>query len=164
MGHPKKSRKTWKRPKKPYDKDRLVREKKVLKDFGLRRKREIWRAESMLRSFRRRSRELLSHPNEKKQKELFDRLNKLGMKAEKLDDVLLLRLEDILSRRLQTVVYKKGLAKTLKEARQFIVHRHVLIKDKRVWYPSLLVLADEEAEIHLDETIRSQKLSNPESV
>lgn len=118
----------------------------------------------MLRSFRRRSRELLSHPNEKKQKELFDRLNKLGMKAEKLDDVLLLRLEDILSRRLQTVVYKKGLAKTLKEARQFIVHRHVLIKDKRVWYPSLLVLADEEAEIHLDETIRSQKLSNPESV
>ncbi len=164
MGHPRKSRKTWKRPKRPYDKDRLIREKKVLKDFGLRRKREIWKAESMLRSFRRRARELLAQPDEKRQKELFDKVNKLGMKVEKLDDVLVLKLDSILSRRLQTVVYKKGLAKTLKEARQFIVHRHVLIKDKKVWYPNYLVLADEEGDISLDETIRSQKLSNPETV
>jgi len=159
MGHPKRSRKTFKRPKKPYDKERLTREKKILKEFGLRRKREIWKAESLLRNFRRRARELLANPDEKKQKELFERLKKMGFAAEKLDDVLLLKLENILSRRLQTVVYKKGLAKSLKESRQMIVHRHVLIDDRKVWYPNYIVAADEEAKIGLDEKMRNQRIS-----
>ena len=164
MGHPKKSRKILKRPKRPYDKERITREKKVLKEFGLRRKKEIWRAESLLRDFRRRARELLAKPDEKKQKELFDRLNKLGFSVQSLDNVLSLKLESVLSRRLQTVVYKRGLAKTLKEARQMIVHRHVLINDKKVWYPNYLVQVDEESNVHLDEKMKSVKLSDPNSV
>src|SRR3989338_1726955 len=104
MGQPKKKRKQVKRPKRPYDKERFVKEEKIMKEFGLRRKRELWKAESLLRNFRRRARELLANPDEKKQKELFERLKKMGFAAEKLDDVLLLKLENILSRRLQTVV------------------------------------------------------------
>ncbi|MBI5332077.1 MAG: 30S ribosomal protein S4 [Candidatus Aenigmarchaeota archaeon] len=158
MGQPKKARKQFKRPKKPYDKDRFVKEKKIIKDFGLRRKRELWKAEGLLRNFRRRSRELLAKPDEKKQKELFDRLNKLGFKTEKLDDVLSMKIEDFLARRLQTIVYKKGLAKTLKEARQFITHRHVLINNKKIWYPSFIVMPEEENNIQLVEHMRKQQL------
>ncbi|MFH0836690.1 MAG: 30S ribosomal protein S4 [Candidatus Aenigmatarchaeota archaeon] len=158
MGHPKKPRKQFKRPKRPYDKERFAREKKVIKDFGLRRKRELWKAEGQLRDFRRRSRELLAKPDDKKQKELFDRLNKLGFKTEKLDDVLTMKIEDFLARRLQTIVFKKGLAKTLKESRQLITHRHVLINNKRVWYPSFIVMPDEEGSIELAEHIKKVQL------
>src|SRR3989338_732981 len=145
MGHPKKSRRMYKRPKRPYDKERITKEKKILKEFGLRRKKEVWRAESLLRNFRRRAQSLLARSDDQKQKELFDRLNKLGLKVEKLDDVLILDLEHILARRLQTIVYKKGLAKTIKEARQLIVHRHVIVDDRKIWYPSYLVTAEKEA-------------------
>lgn len=160
MGHPKKSRKQFKRPKRPYDKERFVKEEKIMKEFGLRRKRELWKAESLLRNFRRRARELLANPDEKKQKELFDRLNKLGFKTEKLDDVLSMRLETFLARRLQTIVYRKGLARTLKESRQFITHRHVMINNKKVWYPSFIVMPDEENSIQLTEHVRKQQLEN----
>ena len=111
-----------------------------------------------------RARELLGNPDEKSQNEMFNRLNKLGLKVDKLDDVLLLNLSSVLSRRLQTVVYKKGLAKTLKESRQLIAHRHVMVDKKKIWYPSYLVPAEKEASVELDDTMRNQKLSNPESV
>ena len=131
MGQPKKSRRRYSRPKRPYDKERIVREKKILKDFGLRRKHEIWKAENKLRNFRRRARELLAEKDDTGKKELFDKLNSIGFRVEKLDDVLDLKLEDILSRRLQTFVFKKGLANTLKQARQLIVHRHVIVGDRK---------------------------------
>ena len=150
----------YKRPKRPYDKERITKEKKILKEFGLRRKKEVWRAESLLRNFRRRAQSLLARSDDQKQKELFDRLNKLGLKVEKLDDVLILDLEHILARRLQTIVYKKGLAKTIKEARQLIVHRHVIVDDRKIWYPSYLVTAEKEANISLDEGMRSQKIAD----
>jgi len=155
MGHPKKQRKKYETPLKPYDKDRIEKEKKIKKDFGLRKKQELWRAESILRTIRRRARALQSKKDMKKEKELLDHLYKLNLvkKDSTIDDVLSLTIEDILSRRLQTIVFKKGLAKTPKQARQLIVHGHVLVNDRKIPYPGYFVNRDEENNIKLDSKI-----------
>ncbi len=149
MGHPKKQRKKYDSPLRPWNKTRIESEKKILDEFGLRRKHEIWRAESILRNFRRRARELLAKKNERQEKELFEKLNRMGISCSKLDDVLGVRLENILSRRLQTVVYKKGIAHTPRHARQLIVHGHVLIGERKITWPSYIVNRGEEESISL---------------
>jgi len=154
MGHPKQHRKTWERPKRPYDKDRIEREKKLISEFGLKRKKEIWKAESILRNFRRRARELLGKPDEKKQKELFEKLNKRGFSVRSLEDVLEIKIEQVLSRRLQTLLFKKGLANTPNQARQLIVHRHILVNGKKIRWPSYLVSVDEESAIEISPKVK----------
>ncbi len=160
MGHPKKLRKKYETPKKPYDKERLAEEKKLVKDYGLKNKRELWRAESMLRNFRRIARELQGKKDEVKEKELINKLVKFGLVAPKatLDDVLELKESDILERRLQTIVFKRALAKTIKEARQYITHGHVYINKRKVWWPSYLVPVSEETKIELDPKIKSNQI------
>ena len=120
MGHPKKQRKKYSSPKEPFNKDRIEREKNLEKEFGLRRKHEIRRIEAVLRNFRRRARDLQAKPDEKKKKELFEKLSKLGLieKDAQLDDVLGIKAETILSRRLQTIVYKKSLTNSIKQSRK----------------------------------------------
>src|SRR3989338_8915516 len=144
MGQPKKFKKKYERPKKPYDKERIERERKVLNNFGLRRKKEIWRAEGIVRDFRRRARELQARKDERAEKELLEKLYKIGMRCEKLDDVLQIDLDEILSRRLQTIVFKKGFANSMKHARQLIVHGHIMINDRKVFWPSYIVEKDNE--------------------
>jgi len=152
MGHPKKQRKKYESPLKPYDKDRIEREKRIKKEFGLRKKRDIWRAVSVLRTIRRRARALQAKKDKIKEKELLDHLYKLNLirKDSTIDDVLGLSVEDILNRRLQTIVYKKGLARTAKHARQLIVHNHVLVNNRKIAYPSYFVTKEEENNIKLD--------------
>ena len=147
MGHPKKQRKKYETPFRPWDKSRLAAEKGLLKEFGLRRKRELWRAEAILRNFRRRARELLGSPDAKRGKELMDKLQKLGIKCSTLDEVLGITINDILSRRLQTLVHKKGMATSIGHARQMIVHGHIAISRRRIKYPSYLVPVGEEPAI-----------------
>ena len=145
-------KKKYETPKKPWDKARIEEEKKLMKKYGLRRKREIWRAEAILRKYRRMARDLNATKNEEKTKQLIEKLYKLGILKSKdatLDDVLGLTVEDILERRLQTIVYRKGFANTPKQARQFIVHGHVFIKGRRVVFPSYLVPRDEEDKIEV---------------
>jgi len=151
MGDPKKQRKKYETPLRPWDQKRIEEEIEIIKKYGLRRKNEIYRAESILRNFRRRARELAARKNEKQEKELIEKLNKLGIieKDASLDDVLELKLEDILNRRLQTIVFKKGLAKTPKQARQFIVHGHVKVDKVKIKWPSFLVPKKFEKDIQL---------------
>jgi small subunit ribosomal protein S4 len=149
MGQPKKFKKKYERPKKPWDKERIESEKKIRENYGLRRKKEIWRAEGIIREFRRRARELQAKKDEKKEKELLERLNKIGIGVKRLDDVLNVTLDDILGRRLQTIIFKKGLANTPKQARQYIVHGHVNIGDRRVTWPSFIVEKGSEEQITL---------------
>ncbi len=156
MGHPKFARSKFSRPQKPFDKARITREKKVVQDFGLRRKHELWRTESILREFRERARDLLAAPNEKAQEELFNRLNKIGIKATKLEDVLGISIETLLNRRLQTVLVKRGLASTQKQARQLIVHNHVLVDGQKVKWPSYLVPVELEAKIDIEHEIKGK--------
>jgi small subunit ribosomal protein S4 len=132
-----------------FDKDRIERERELLKKYGLKNKREIWRAETLLRNFRRLARRLAARKDEKVEKELLNKLARLGILPENatLDDVLKLTVEDILNRRLQTVITKMGLANTVKQARQMIVHGHIQIENRRVVFPSYLVPKGEESKI-----------------
>lgn len=168
----KKQRKQYSRPRKPWDKERIEKEKKILRDFGLRRKREIWRAEEILRDFRRRARELAASKDEEDKKILLNKINQLGLisKDAGLDDILGLSIENILDRRLQTIVFKKGLVNTLKQARQFIVHGHIAVDGSRTRWPSQLIAINEENKINFYgkskvkqwmQEIRSGKISAP---
>ena len=150
MGDPKKHRKQYERPRKPWDRGRLEKERKLKKTYGLKNKREIYRVETLLRYKRKNARNVLALPLEKRvkrERELMDSLRYLGILREanvSLDDVLAMNIEQYLERRLQTVVWRKNLARTIDQARQFIVHGHIGIKGKRVSTPSYLVRPDEE--------------------
>ncbi len=158
MGQPKRIRRKYDRPKKPYDKERIDREKKIMETYGLRRKRELWRAEGIVRDYRRRARDLQAREDKEQEKVLLEKLNKIGIKCEKLDDVLNIGVDDILLRRLQTVIQKKGIANTVNQARQFIVHGHVLIDDRKVVWPSFIVEKGTEEKITLNQTVASKVL------
>jgi len=149
MGDPKKPRKKWIGPRHPWRKEVLEEEMILMGKYGLRNKRELWIAKTIAREFRHRARALLALPEEERkiqEKAVLSKLYHLGVLPEgaTLDDVLGLTAEHILRRRLQTVVYEKGLAKTIYQARQFIVHGHIAIAGRKVTSPSYLVSKEEE--------------------
>ncbi|MEM2994561.1 MAG: 30S ribosomal protein S4 [Candidatus Bathyarchaeia archaeon] len=152
MGDPKKQRKKYATPRFPWRTSILQEELKLLGQYGLRNKRELWRHETMLSKFRGIARSLIGKPAEqrgKMERELLTRLKRLGVLPETavLDDVLDLTVEDILERRLQTVVFRKGLAKTVHQARQLIIHGHIAIGNRRVTVPGYMVTKEEENQI-----------------
>ncbi|MHA1268891.1 MAG: 30S ribosomal protein S4 [Candidatus Helarchaeota archaeon] len=152
MGDPKKSKKKFSKPSHPWEAERIQEELVLVGTYGLRNKRELWKHQTMLGKYRRRAREIRIMPEEKQKREtefLIKKLNRIGLLPETatIDDVLQLTVNDLLERRLQTVVYRKGLAKTPYQARQFIVHGHIAISGRRVNVPSYIVKTDEEPEI-----------------
>lgn len=152
MGDPKKQRKKYATAKFPWRIDILEEELKILGQYGLRNKRELWHHKTMISRFRGIARSLLGKPTEERrklEKQILGRLNRLGILSETaaIDDVLDLSLESALERRLQTLVFRKGLAASMHQARQLITHRHIVVGDKRVSSPSYLVMKDEEAKI-----------------
>ena len=155
MGKPKFSRKKYETPSHPWQEDRIKAENELTKKYGLKNKREIWKAQTALRKYRGQARELLAKigggdPQVKKESDQLlmhlTRLNILPPNST-LDDVLALETEPILSRRLQTLTYLKGLANTPIHARQLIAHGHIAISDRKVTVPSYMVTKDEEGEI-----------------
>jgi small subunit ribosomal protein S4 len=152
MGDPKRQRKKFDTPRFPWQVDTLEAELKILGQYGLRNKREIWRHKTLLSKYRGIGRSLLGmtvDERSKQEKQLLDRLHRLGILPEEsaLDDVLDLALEDILGRRLQTLVFQRGLANSIQQARQLITHGHIAIEGRKVSTPSYLVLKDEEEKI-----------------
>ena len=145
----KRQRKKYEKPLRPWDKTGIEIEKKLKKDYGLRRKREIRVAESILRNYRGLARDLAAKKNKEKEKILLDKVVKMGLinPDASLDNVLALTVEKILDRRLQTLVYKKGLCHSLGQARQYIVHGHIAVNGRRIRWPSLLVPLSEESKI-----------------
>lgn len=130
----------------------MQEELKFLGQYGLRNKHELWRHETMLSNFRGIARSLIGRAPEERKKmegELLARLKKLGVLPETavLDNVLDLTVEDLLERRLQTIVFRKGLAKTIYQSRQLITHGHVAIADRRVTVPSYIVTREDESRI-----------------
>ena len=169
MGDPKTPRRVWKKPKRPLNYDLMMDELKTLGTFGLKTKRELWKARTSLSNLRHQARLLLALRQEiRKEKEpvLINSLSKIGLvdKNSTLDDVLNLQVTDLLSRRLQTIVQKKLYFKTPYQARQAIVHGHIMIGDRVVTIPSYAVKIDEESKIRLiAESSFNQTLSKPES-
>ena len=155
MGKPKFSRKKYETPSHPWQEDRIKAENELVKKYGLKNKREVWKAETRLRKYRGQARELLAKvgtedtQSKKESNQLLMHLNRMNILPinSTLDDVLALETESILSRRLQTLTYLKGLANTPDQARQIISHGHIGIGEKRVTVPSYMVTKDEEGEI-----------------
>lgn len=155
MGKPKFSRKKYETPSHPWQADRIKAENELSRKYGLKNKREIWKAQTALRRYRGQARGLLAkiggdNPQVKKESEqLLMRLTRMNILPlnSTLDDVLALETEPILSRRLQTLTYLKGLANTPTQARQLISHGHIAIADRRITVPSYMVTKDEESKI-----------------
>jgi len=164
VGDPKKQRRKYETPKFPWRTDILQEELKFLGQYGLRNKRELWRHKTMLSRLRGIARSLLGKSSEERKRQeeqILEKLTRLGILQEKaaLDDVLDLTLEDVLERRLQTLVFRKGMAKSLYQARQLIAHGHIAIQDRQVSSPSYLVMKDDEVKIAYAPT---SSMSNPD--
>jgi len=151
-------RNKFKKPRRPWDSAQIKENKELIKNYGLRRKKEIFLAQEILRNFRQRARSLIATKDKDKEKILLDKMIKFNLLGEKndIDDVLVLTVNDILDRRLQTIVFKKGLAKTPKQARQLIVHGHVSISGRKTIFPSYRVNVEEESKIVLGSGIKKQ--------
>jgi small subunit ribosomal protein S4 len=155
MGKPKFSRKKYETPSHPWQEDRIKAENELVKKYGLKNKREVWKARTKLSKFRGQARELLAKvkseeaQGKKESEQLLVFLNRLNILPtnSSLDDVLALDIESILSRRLQTLSYLKGFANTPDQARQLIIHGHIAIGDRRVTIPGYMVTKDEEEQI-----------------
>ena len=147
-------RRRYKKPKTPWDLHRIKDERKIINEYGLKRKKEIWIAESILRRFRERARELIAEKDKEKEKNLIEKLQKLGLlgKESGLDDVLALSVNDVLNRRLQTIAFKKGFGKTIKQARQLITHGHIAVDGRRIKFPGYLIPVQYENKINWYET------------
>jgi small subunit ribosomal protein S4 len=152
MGDPKKQRKKFETPRFRWRKDILQEELKLIGQYGLRNKHELWRHKTMLSKTRGIARSLIGKTPEERVKmenELLTRLKKLGILTETavLDNVLDLSIEDLLERRLQTIVFRKGLARTAFQSRQLITHGHVTVGNRRVTVPSYTVSKEEEPNV-----------------
>jgi len=163
MGDPKKQRKKYATPRFPWRTDIMQGELKLIGEYGLRNKHELWRHETLLSKFRGIARTLIGETPEERKKmenELLVKLKKLGVLEETavLDDVLDLTIEDVLERRFQTIVLRKGLAKTMQQSRQLINHGHMMIGNRRVTTPGYIVPRPEEGQISY--TTKSS-LANP---
>jgi len=152
MGDPRKIRSKFEGPSHPWQRQRIEEEKTLAKEYGLKNKTEIWKMHSMLKGFTAQAKNLipLTNPQAEKEKhQLITRLQRYGLVPmnANVDAVLGLTLRHLLERRLQTQVYKKNFARTMRQARQFITHGHVTISGRKISAPSYLVPVSEEMQI-----------------
>jgi small subunit ribosomal protein S4 len=157
MGYPGKNHKSYQTPKRPWEKVRIESETRLVIEYGLRNKREVWKAQELLRKARKGARNLLALGSSStdaalyaaKKEELISSLQRNGLLGPDADveDVLSLKIQTQLERRLQTLVYRKGLARSPKQARQLVTHGHIAIGDRRVSIPGYRVNRIEENQI-----------------
>lgn len=153
MGDPKFPSKHYNTPSHPWQKTRIEQERTLTHQYGLKSKKEIWKADTKVREMRRQARKLTAKANDQqaqKEKELLlGKLNRLGMleQGAALEDILRMSPENILDRRLQTQVYLQGLASTVKQSRQLIIHGHISVEGAVNRVPGMLVTKTQEKNI-----------------
>ena len=152
MGDPRKARKQYAKPPHPWNKTRIGEEKALIKEYGLKNKKEIWKMTAVVSKFSKQSKKLStdnSTQGELEKQQMMARVQKLGLlpAGSVTADVLDLKVADVMERRLQTILCKKRLARSVKQARQFIVHGHVIINGTKMTVPSYLVPIAEESQI-----------------
>ena len=153
------STKRYETPNHPYQGERIDEESDLLSRYGLKNKEELWRAQSELRRYRREARRLIGEAQGDVEAaneagvDFVARLQRLGIldDSDAITDVLSLDVTDVLERRLQTVAYRNGVGNSTKQARQFILHGHVVVGDARVTRPSYKVETVEESLVDFDE-------------
>jgi small subunit ribosomal protein S4 len=150
MGDIRRKHNLYSRPKKAFDGARILQEGKIVKNYGLKNKKEIWKAIAKVGDMRTKAKKLI--PKTEEEKKLFiGRLNAMGLEVKTISDVLALTVEDILNRRLQTILFRKNLAQTAKGARQLIVHKNVFVDGKITNVPSFWITKELENKISLKE-------------
>jgi len=160
MGYPGKKRKSYETPRHPWQEARMAAEVQLIKAYGLRNKREVWKAASMLRMYRSEARILLANVAggqgveleghlKTQSDEILSKLIRYGILKQDsdIDGILSLKTENILERRLQTQVLRLGLARTVVQARQFITHGHIAVNGRKVTIPGMLVSKGDEMHI-----------------
>jgi len=168
MGQTKRIRKKYETPTHPWQKERIIEEREHTRVYGFKNKKEIWKELAKLRNARTQAKKLIadkfSEQARKEEKQFLAKLVKYGLitKDSKLEDVLGLKVNDFFERRLQTLVYKKGLARSTNQARQFIVHGHILVNNKKITAPSYMVSLAEESQISFDQSSSLSKEDHPE--
>ncbi len=164
MGDPKKQRKKYETPRHPWRRAQIQDELKLIGDYGLRNKRELWRYKTEISRIRGMVRSLLAKPEEtrsKTERDILLSLKRLGILSEDatLDNVLDLNVTNLLERRLQTVVARSGMAKSMHHARQLISHGHITIGGRSVTVPGYAVRREEQPEIKLTAPAASERES-----
>ena len=158
MGDPKFPGKHYDTPSHPWQKVRIEEEAGLIHQYGLKNKKEIWKANTKVREMRRQARKLTAKSSDlQAQKErdlLLAKLNRLGILEQNssLEDILRMSPENILNRRLQTQVYLQGLASTVKQSRQLIIHGHIAIDGGVTRVPGMLVTKLQEKNITYSST------------
>jgi small subunit ribosomal protein S4 len=153
MGDPRRQKKKYVTPKRPFDSERFESELQLIGSYGLRNKKELWKHRTELSRYRRQARNLLALTAEERatlERELVEKLVRLGILTREptLDSVLDLTLEDLLERRIQTIVFRKGLASSAHHARQLVSHGHIALDGAKVSTPSRLITLDEEQRVN----------------
>merc|ERR1719440_315574 len=147
--------KTFRKPKRPFEKERMESELKIVGQYGLKNKREVWRVQYALAKIRAAARTLLTL-EEKDERRVFEgeallrRMSRLGLLNEserKLDYVLGLTLSKFMERRLKTKVFKLQIARSVHHARVLIRQRHIRVGKQICNVPSFMVRQDSEKHI-----------------
>ena len=167
MGNIKKLRRKYQTPSHPWEKNRIGEEKEFTKEYGFKNKKEIWKSVSILNKFKALAKKYITEDTVQSQKEsqlLLGRIRSIGLLDETsmLSDVLTLSPKDIMERRLQTVVFRKGLARSVGQARQFISHGHIKVNGVMMSSPSYIVKKSEEDSITFSQTSALNDKDHPE--
>ena len=149
-------KKSYSRPMKPFEKSRIEEENVLLKKYALKNKKEVWKTLAKINYYRKRAMSLAQYTQEE-QILFLNKLKNLGLNINSITDVLGLKVEDLLKRRLTTIVANNGLANTIKQARQMVVHKKILVNDSVVNSPSYIVPITEENSISIKEKKKAQK-------
>ena len=169
MGDPKKLRKKYSTPAHPWNKAEIDVAKELRREYGLNIRKEVLIADSFLKKYKDIAKRLIadtSKQGEVEKKQMMDKLSRLGLLSAgaELDQVLSLTIRDILNRRIQSVAYRKGLARSMKQARQFIVHRHITLDGKDITSPSYLLSVEEEAKLKFKDKSSLSDENHPERI
>ncbi len=153
MGDPKQHRKKYTTPSHPWQGARIQEENALRKVYGTKNKKEIWKMNTVLKDFTFQAKKLIAEktPQSEKEKQLLlGKLIRLGLikPNSKIEDVLNLKLKDVMDRRLQTQIMRKGFASSARQARQYITHGHIIIGDKKLTSPSHLLSTEEESKLN----------------
>jgi len=167
MGDPGRQRKKYQVPSHPWRRERIEEENLLEKEYGTKNKTEIYRLQSLLGKFKREAKRLIALYTEQaelEKKRLLSKLESLKLisSGAKLDNVLAMSIKDLMERRIQTLLARKGMARSVKQARQFITHKHVMVKGKLVTSPSTLLTAEQEATLEFIPTSALANQSHPE--
>ncbi len=148
MGAPKRNRQKFEKPKERWNLERIKSDNNLIDEYGLKNMKELWKQEFEVSRIRRNVRELLSGGTETEdvKNRIITRLTKLGLATTTttLDDLLDLKVNGLLDRRLQTVVFKKGLARSIRQARQLTVHGFIAINGRKINRPGYMVGKEDE--------------------